>query len=50
MYGYEIYDINFMCATAKDIKERYKEEEDLVMDYPWRNGVLVEMSGDPKIS
>ena len=48
--GDEIYDLHYICAVKKEIKERYKEKEYAVMDDPWRNGVLIEKVGDPKIS
>ena len=48
--GDKIDDLQSTCAAAKKIKERYKEEEDVVMGDPWRNGVLIEKAGDPKIS
>ena len=48
---YEIDDLHYMSAVAKEIKDRYKEEEeDSVIDDMWRNGVLIEKSGDPTIS
>ena len=45
----EIYYLYYMCSVAKEMKYRYKEEEDAVMDDLWRNGVMIDKAGDPKI-
>ena len=47
--GDEIDNLHSTCAVTKDIKERYKEEEDAVMGDPWSNGALIEKEGNPTI-
>ena len=45
----EIEDLRSRCAMAKEIKERYDEEEDAVMYDPWSNGALIDKEGNPTI-
>eukprot|EP00957_Ditylum_brightwellii_P207070 15351346-Ditylum_brightwellii.AAC.1 len=45
----KIEDLHNMSSIAKEIKEKFKEEEQTATDDPWINGMLIKKAGGKEI-
>eukprot|EP00957_Ditylum_brightwellii_P088984 6775893-Ditylum_brightwellii.AAC.1 len=43
--GKEIEDLHKVCSIAKEVKKKFKEEEQKAMEDLWINGVLIKKNG-----
>eukprot|EP00957_Ditylum_brightwellii_P142395 10849085-Ditylum_brightwellii.AAC.1 len=48
--GGEVEEFHNSYLLSKEIKRKYKEEEEAAMDDPWANVILIEKSGNTSIS